>query len=115
MQVSSAGNEKFFGLVELGIDGTVLYSRAEPDDGNKYSPKLVGRNFFREAAPFGNVEEFQRHLKRFSQSSDQANSLPFTCEYEDGPVKVKILLARVRERSDSETTKSILVHIRKAQ
>jgi hypothetical protein len=108
--------QKFFGLVELGTDGTVLYSRIEKDDHAHYPvPNITGRNFFSEVAPFQNIEEFQKCLDNFSRSSQQANSIPFTCQYEDGPVRVKVLLARVRERSANDVTKSILVHIRKAQ
>src|SRR4051812_16254811 len=116
MNGSVSVNQKFFGLVELGTDGTVLYSRIERDgDGHQASTSITGRNFFSEVAPFRNVEEFHQCLESFSRSSQQANSIPFTCQYEDGPVLVKVLLARVRERSAHDVTKSILVHIRKAQ
>jgi hypothetical protein len=120
--------QKFFGLVELDDAGTVLYSRVERDGvgsssssngrGDLPAADLRGRNFYREVAPFENVEEFHRCLDSFRLSSQQANSITFTCQYEDGPVRVKILLARVRERSsrdDGEVTKSVLVHIRKVQ
>ncbi|HEX8145475.1 MAG TPA: hypothetical protein VF553_23100 [Pyrinomonadaceae bacterium] len=116
MSASVIVNQKFFGLVELGADGTVLYSRIEGDSDRPCpAPNITGRNFFSEIAPFQNVEEFKKCLDSFCRSSQQANSIPFTCLYEDGPVRVKVLLARVRERSEHDVTKSILVHIRKAQ
>src|SRR5215210_8665715 len=112
MSASVIVNQKFFGLVELGADGTVLYSRIERDgDGHHHAANVTGRNFFSEVAPFQNIEEFRKCLDSFSRSSQQANSIPFTCQYEDGPVRVKVLLARVRERSARDVTKSILVHI----
>ena len=116
MSASGIVNQKFFGLVELGADGIVLYARIEQDgDGHLPAANVTGRNFFSEVAPFQNVEEFQKCLDNFSRSSQPANSIPFTCQYEDGPVRVKVLLARVREKSQHDVTKSILVHIRKAQ
>jgi hypothetical protein len=109
-------SEKFYGLVELDSAGTVLYSRVEPDGAasGARAPDLTGRNFYTEVAPFRNVGEFRHQLELFSRDQQPASSLDFTCQYEDGPHTVRILLARIRERSDQNTTKSILVHIRKA-
>jgi hypothetical protein len=109
-------NQKFFGLMELDAAGMILYSRIERDGGRHLFPtNITGRNFYTEVAPFQNIEEFQKCMESFMQSSLQVNSITFTCQYEDGPLKVKILLARVRERSKGDVSKSILVHIRKAQ
>jgi hypothetical protein len=116
MRVLTLANQKFFGLLELDPSGQVLYSRIEKDgraDGSAVD--ITGRNFFSEVAPFENVEEFQRCLDSFRRSSQQANSISFTCQYEDGPLKVKVLLARIHERSERDRTKAILVHIREAQ
>ena len=116
MGASTLANQKFFGLLELDASGQVLYSRIERD-GRAEGPAvdITGRNFFSEVAPFKNVGEFQRCLDSFSKSSQQANSIHFTCQYEDGPQNVKVLLARIRERSEHDRTKALLVHIRKAQ
>lgn len=108
-------SQKFFGLIELGADGTVLYSRIEGEGGGyACAPNVTGRNFFSEVASFLNIGEFRECLDCFRQSSQQAASIPFICQYEDGPVRVKILLARMQERSAQDVTKSLLVHIRKA-
>lgn len=110
-----AAGEKFFGLLELDAEGTVLYSRIEGDaNGFNLAPNIRGRNFFDDVARFRNVDEFRRSIENFRRSSAQAESIIFTCQYEDGPQPVRVLLARVRERPDRETTKSVLVHIRKA-
>jgi hypothetical protein len=110
-------HEKFYGLVELDPSGTVLYSRVERDGAasGRSGPDLTGLNFYTEVAPFRNVGEFHRQLDSFSRGQQPACSLDFTCEYDDGPLTVRILLARIRERSELNTTKSILVHIRKAR
>lgn len=116
MSASTLANQKFFGLLELDQSGQVLYSRIEKDGKAVGSAvDITGRNFFSEVASFKNVKEFQLCLNDFNQSSQQANSINFTCQYEDGPLKVKVLLARIRERLDHDRTKAILVHIREAQ
>ena len=108
---------KLFGLVELDAAGTVLYTRFEPDGESRPggARDYTGLNFYTEVAPFRNLAEFRSLLEGFRRGSQPAHSTEFTCDYEDGPVYVKVLLARIRERSQSDTTKSILVHIRKAQ
>jgi len=107
---------KLFGLIELDSAGTVLYTRFEP----RVAPPsggatdYIGLNFYREVAPFRNVAEFRELLDGFSRGSLPAHSMDFTCDYEDGPLPVRVLLARIRERSTTDVTKSILVHIRRA-
>jgi hypothetical protein len=109
--------QKLFGLLELDAAGTVLYSRLEADDtGDLDCPvaDVTGHNFFLEVASFMNIEEFQQHLETFNNGCEQANSFEFNCDYEDGAVQVRVLLARIRERSNDYRTKSLLVHIKKA-
>ena len=110
-------NGKFYGLLELDAAGTVLYSRVEPDGvaaQGTSAPDLTGHNFYTEVAPFRNVAELRGEIDRFSRGSQPAYSIDFTCDYEDGPVQARVLLARIRERSQADVTKSILVHIRRA-
>ena len=105
-----------FGLVEIDAAGTVLYSRFEGDGAAGWpSPEVTGRNFYTEVASFQNVGEFREQLDSFSKGSQPARSMDFTCHYADGPLPVRVLLARIRERTQRDVTKSILVHIRKAQ
>ena len=109
---------KFYGLMELDPAGTVLYSRVEPDGAGgaaAAAQDVTGRNFYTEVAPFANVAEFRRQLDVFSRGEQPASSIDFTCEYEDGPLPVRVLFARIRERAGGNATKSILVHIRKAR
>jgi hypothetical protein len=115
MSCSILAPQKLFGLLELDAAGTVLYSRLEGD--NKLGSPAVdvaGLNFFSEVAPFLNVEEFHQRLDSFNRSSEHANSFLFNCDYEDGAVPVRVLLARISSRSNDERTKSLLVHIKKA-
>jgi hypothetical protein len=108
--------EKLFGLLELDAAGTVLYSRLEGD--NKLSSlaaNVAGLNFFSEVAPFLNIEEFHQRLDIFNRGNEQANSFVFNCDYEDGAVPVRVLLARIRDRLNDYRTKSLLVHIKRVE
>lgn len=106
---------KLYGILELDTAGTVLYSRIEGDsDGQGPVRDLKGRNFFTEVAPFRNVDEFRHRLEDFRHGWQQFSSGSFICQYEDGPLPVKVILARVPEREAHELTKSILVQIREA-
>ncbi|HEY0378492.1 MAG TPA: hypothetical protein VGC87_16380 [Pyrinomonadaceae bacterium] len=114
MSTSLLDQQKLFGLFELDAAGNVLYSRLEPDgDGDRVAPDVDGRNFFEAAAAFGNAEELRRRVNNFVNSEGQAGQFHLSCQSGDGPLLVKVLLARISERSDSTRTKSILVHIRK--
>src|SRR5215203_3196173 len=106
--------QKLFGLFELDPAGKVLYSKIEPDGDDAVSaPDVAGRNFFEAVAPFVNVEELRRRVDNFANSEGQADNFHFSYQADDGPLLVKVLLARISEQSDSARTKSILVHIRK--
>ncbi len=107
---------KLYGLIEIDQAGTVLYTRFEGEGAASFAaPDPTGRNFYTEVAPFQNVAEFRRMLDDFRNQSQPAHSLDFTCIYADGPLPVRVLLARIRERTTQDSTQSILVHIRKAQ
>jgi hypothetical protein len=100
---------QLLGLLELDLAWTVLYARLERDPARR---DMSGMNFFSDVAPFKNVEEFRRRLEEFSKGKEQANSFNFTCDFEDDTVPVRVLVARIRERSNGQRTKSIIVHIR---
>lgn len=108
--------QKLFGLFELNPAGTVLYSRIEPDGSSSGAgPDVAGRNFFDEVVPFENVDEFRERITRFTSSDGQVGNFNFVCRLNDESLSVRVLLARIRERTDGNHTKSVLVHIRKAQ
>jgi hypothetical protein len=105
----------FFGLFELDDSGTVLYSRIEADDRSHVEEAhLTGLDFFNQIVPFENKEEFRQRIARFARSQIQADHFIFNCRINNGSLPVRVLLARIRERSDAGQLKSILVHIRKS-
>ena len=114
MSASTLTKRKLFGLFELDHAGTVLYSRIEPEaKADAAPPDVAGRNFYEEVAPFENVEEFRRRVSAFANGVSPADNFNFNCLYGDGAQPVRVLLARVRERTSNDRTKSVLVHIRK--
>jgi hypothetical protein len=116
MKTSLLDQQKLFGLFELDSIGTVLYSRIEPDGNpSAASFNVAGHNFFEEVIPFENVEEFRERINKFTQGDVQVGNFNFVCQLNDESLPVRVLLARIRERSNGEHTKSVLVHIRKAQ
>lgn len=107
--------KEMYGLVELDHAGTVLYTHFEGDGAATFSARdFTGLNFYTQVAPFQNAVELRQQLDDFSKGTQPAHTMDFTCDYVDGPVPVRILLARIRERSQDDVTKSILVHFRRA-
>ena len=106
--------QKMYGLIELDQAGTVLYTHFEGDGAASFSARdFTGLNFYTQVAPFRNVGEFRQRLDDFSKGTQAAHTLDFTCDYADGPLPVRVLLARIREHSQYDVTKSILVHFRR--
>lgn len=103
---------RLFGLLELDPQGTVIFSKLEGEDKFAGAMDLVGRNFFSEVATFLNVAEFRQRLETFDSKPEPSSSFVFNCDYEDGEVPVKVLLARLRE--DTGYPGSVLVYIKKA-
>jgi hypothetical protein len=115
MNTSLLEEQNFFGLFELDDSGTVLYSRIEAE-GRSHAERahLNGQNFFHEMVPFENKEEFRKRIARFARSQIQADNFIFNGRINNGSLPVRVLLARITERSNADHTKSILVHIRKS-
>jgi len=104
--------QRLFGLLELDLQGTVVFSKLEGDEKLPGAVDIVGRNFFSEVATFLNVAEFRQHFETFDGKPEPSSSFTFNCDYEDGAVPVKVLLARLRE--DTKYPGSVLVYIKKA-
>ena len=104
--------QKLFGLLELDPRGTVIFSKLEGDEKLAGAVDVVGRNFFSEVATFLNVAEFRQRFETFDSNPEPSNSFMFNCDYEDGAVPVRVLLARLRE--DAKYPGSVLVYIKKA-
>ncbi len=114
MSTTTHSRQKLFGMFELDSSNRVIYSRFEGDarGGAGRSPDVNGANLEEAGAAFSNAEELRRRINHFRSNGAQADSFDFTFEYEDGPVPVRVLFARVSESSDKGSTKSVLIHVR---
>ena len=106
---------EIYGLYELDASGKVMYSKVGSGGYSANTANtLVGQNFFDEIAPFKNIEEFRRRFRYFAQSSDSAQKFYFTCQFDEQPVEVKVMLTHICEREYDASSKLIIVDIRKA-
>lgn len=114
MSATTQPRQKLFGMFELDSSNRVVYSRFEGEARGELTkaPEVNGASLFEAGAAFSNADEFRRRINLFRSNGAQADSFDFTFEYEDGPVPVRVLLARVSESSDRGSTKSVLIHVR---
>lgn len=114
MSVITHSRQKLFGMFELDSSNRVIYSRFEGvARGEGETPAGVNGARLEEAgARFSNADEFRRRINAFRSNGAQADSFDFTFEYEDGPMPVRVLMARVSESSDRGSIKSVLIHVR---
>ena len=110
MSVSLLTAQELLGLFELDAVGKILYYRM---DSAGTSPDMTGHNFYDEVVPFDNVEEFRQCVTDFTQGAKAADSFDFDCHYDGSDHPVRVLLARICERVNRNSTKSVLVHIRR--
>lgn len=114
MSATTHPRQKLFGMFELDSSNRVVYSRFEDDAKGeiKRAPDVNGASLFEAGAAFSNADEFRRRINVFRSNGAHADSFDFTFEYEDGPMPVRVLLARVSESSERGSTKSVLIHVR---
>ncbi len=103
-----------FGLFELDEKGVVLYARVENGEPNSLpAGDLAGRNFFNEVEPFVTGDEMRSKIVSFTRGTNIADSFRSAFRLENGSLPVKVLLARILERTDNKRTKSVMVHIKR--
>ena len=117
MSTSLIPTQRPLGLFELDAEGTILFSRLEPDgrSGDGGGAELAGLNFYEEVAAFDNADELRRMIKGFLRGGGPADSFDFTCRSGGEAVPLRVLLARVRERSDAGSTAAVILHLRGAR
>lgn len=109
MSASVLTTQALLGLFELDGAGKILYYRT---DDASLSPDMTGHNFYDEVAPFENIEEFRQCVTDFTRGGKVADSFEFDCHYNDFNHPIRVLIARICERLNRNSTKSVLVHIR---
>lgn len=104
--------QPLLGMFELDAEDAVVYARVEGGGHGRPAPDLLGRGLFEWAAPFANADELCRRIHHFRSNGVPSDGFDFNCQYADGELPVRVLLARVRDFADECVTKSILIHIR---
>lgn len=89
-----------YGLLELDEAGTVIYYRSE-SKGLFARPEaeIIGRNFFTDITVVAEAKEFQQQIKEFRRSHIPAHSFTVTFTLKHRSIPVRILLARIHERT----------------
>jgi photoactive yellow protein len=101
-----------FGLLELDARGTVIrFSPAAEQNSPVQARDVLGRNFFREIAPFEQVSDFQSRFQVFMASGESVQRFTSSFPSDKGQIKVQILLARITEKSEQGRERLALVRI----
>ena len=100
---------KLLGLFEIDENGRLLYSSVETAGRLHRDSSLDGKNLFTELAPFANANDFKRRFEFFRFADMRSLSFAFTCQYADGPLLVRVVLARLLTGPEY----SFLVHLQK--
>lgn len=103
-------NQKLLGLFELDVDGKVLYSSFQTEEGAMVRQLgFDGVDFFEAIARFANVEDFHHRFDLFRLAGARSSSFQFRCEYPEGPHDVRVVMARLMTDASPE---SFLVHFK---
>src|ERR1044072_4678800 len=101
-------------LFELDAEGTVVYSRLRRNrEMFEPEPRVVGQNFFEEVAAFENIDDFRRRFMYFVKGSSSIENFNFDFKFEKNAVPVRVMLVRVSEHDHSESSRLVIVDIRK--
>lgn len=102
------------GLIEIDDGGTVRLHKPEQRDGaSPPMPSIVGRNLFTDVVPAANGGEFRDRLDGFKSSRAQAGSFNITFSFGHDRLPVRVLLARMYDRTEDGGTQFTLIHIRR--
>lgn len=104
-----ANSTDFYGLYDLGGDGTILYSH---DDACRPAsrPELVGRNFFEDLSPVADIPDFRLHFYTFIRSRKAVDS--FVLDSGNASRKTKIHMARAFENDNDSARERVMLVIR---
>lgn len=107
---------ELFGVFELNVAGTVLYSKINPQYSNFVLPTdLIGQNFFDEINNHLNVSELRRRFIDFAKGRDAVENFTFVYPSEPEPIKARVMLTKIYQRESGEAEKLIILDIRKVQ
>lgn len=101
------------GLLEMDYSGTILYYERERDGASGGdAPDLVGRNLFTDVTPVSCSPDFRRLVKGFCDGHAPNASFQCAVRIGDRDLPVRVLLARLHEKSQAGRRDSVIVQIK---
>ena len=101
-----------FGLLELDAEGAVIrYSPASEQHSDVEAGNVLGRHFFREVIPNGQLREFQARFQLFMAHGQTVDRFSTSFASAEGLIKVQILLARITAQSTKGQDRLALVRL----
>jgi hypothetical protein len=73
---------------------------------------LIGRNFFKEVEPFTTSDDLRSKIASFTDGTSIADSFRSAFHLDNDSLPIKVLLARIVDRTNAKRTKSVMVHIK---
>jgi photoactive yellow protein len=85
-----------FGLLELNPEGDVIrYSPASERYSEGQAGDVVGRHFFQEIVPGGQLKESQARFQLFMEHGQTVDRFSARFDSAEGQIKVQVLLAKI--------------------
>jgi photoactive yellow protein len=101
-----------FGLLELDAAGAVIrYSPASDQRSEVRARDILGRHFFTEVVPDERVKGFQARFHLFMEHGQTLDRFDTSFASAEGQIKVQVLLARIKEKSEQGGGRIALVRI----
>lgn len=96
MKDSSLMTKIPFGLLELNADGNVIrYSPASEQFSEMPARDVLGRHFFRDVLPEGELKDFQSRFQLFMLHGQTVDRFSASFDSAEGLIKVQVLLAKI--------------------
>jgi photoactive yellow protein len=91
-----------FGMFELNAAGVVVhYSPASEKDSKRLNHHIVGQNFFDQLVFISQVEDVKNRFLNFMANGASVERFAVSFPYHQSNVKVQIVMAHVREKSEN--------------
>ena len=103
MKDSSLKTKLPFGLLELNADGDVIrYSPASEQFSEIQAVDVLGRHFFREVLPNGELKDFQTRFQIFMLHGQTVDRFSASFDSAEGLIKVQVLLAKITAQNGQD-------------
>jgi photoactive yellow protein len=103
MKDSSLKTKLPFGLLELNAEGAVIrYSPASEQYSEVQARDVLGRHFFQEFVPDGQLKDFQTRFLLFMQHGQTVDRFSASFDSVEGQISVQVLLAKITAQNGQD-------------